>query len=146
MASITPTYNITFPALHATGLTQRRMSSNYQGSSATPHTIHRSLAPPKFPSYLKQTLYGKLAIEQYKYHQRKHDIKPLPNNSSRSNKRNAITLEEEQFEDLDLRLPTFWNLKDKSENIDVGTNGLDLSYNGKVFRYCGKETDFSCMN
>jgi hypothetical protein len=136
MASITPTYNTTFPALHATGLAHRRMSSNHQSSSATPPTIHWSLAPPKFPSYLKQTLYGKLAIEQYKYHQRKHDIKPL----GRFNKR-PINMEEEQLEDLDLRLPTFWNPKDKSKNIEVGSNGLDLLYIGKIFALmCGKPT------
>lgn len=109
-------------------------------------TIHRSLAPPKFPSYLKLTLYGKLAIEQYKYHQRKHEIKPLPNNNGRSSKQRGVNLEEEQLEDLDLRLPTFWNPKDKSKNIEVGSNGLDLSYIGKALQCWGKEIEFSCMN
>ncbi|RCI00445.1 hypothetical protein CU098_011082, partial [Rhizopus stolonifer] len=36
----------------------------------------------------------------------------------------------EVLETLDLRLPTFWNVKDKSKNIQVGSNGLDLSYIG----------------
>ncbi|KAI8378184.1 concanavalin A-like lectin/glucanase domain-containing protein [Choanephora cucurbitarum] len=79
--------------------------------------LARSLAPPKFPNYLKQTLYGKLVLEQYQYQQQKHEIK-------------STCSEKEQFETLDLRLPTFWNTKDKSRNIQIGMNGLDLSYIG----------------
>ncbi|CAO3649871.1 unnamed protein product [Mucor fragilis] len=127
MASITPTYNAAFPSLHQTGLiSQRRASAHHHPT--TPLFIQRSIAPPKFPSYLKQTLYAKLALEQYRFYQQKHEIKPLPNNAS---KKSATTcLEEEQLEELDLRLPTLWNSRDKSKNIEIGSNGIDLSYIG----------------
>lgn len=139
MASITPTYNAAFPALHQTGLTSQRRASAHHHPT-TPSFIQRSIAPPKFPSYLKQTLYGKLALEQYKFHQQKHEIKPLPNNV---NKKSTTTcLEEEQMEVLDLRLPTIWNAKDKSKNIEIGSNGIDLSYIGK---YIFSKNKF-CMN
>ncbi|KAI8639990.1 hypothetical protein BD408DRAFT_420470 [Parasitella parasitica] len=125
--SITPTYNASFPALHQSGLiSQRRASAHHHPTS--PSFIQRSIAPPKIPNYLKQTLYGKLALEQYRFHQQKHEIKPLPNNA---NKKSTTTcLEEKQLEELDLRLPTLWNPRDKSKNIEIGYNGIDLSYIG----------------
>ncbi|KAL9542792.1 hypothetical protein MBANPS3_008429 [Mucor bainieri] len=127
MASITPTYNAAFPSLHQTGLiSQRRASAHHHPT--TPSFIQRSIAPPKFPSYLKKTLYAKLALEQYRFYQQKHEIKPLPSNA---NKKSSTTcLEEEQLEELDLRLPTLWNARDKSKNIEIGSNGIDLSYIG----------------
>ncbi|KAG1104368.1 hypothetical protein G6F42_017100 [Rhizopus arrhizus] len=144
MASITPTYNAAFPSLHQTGLiSQRRPSAHHH--STTPSFIQRSIAPPKFPSYLKQTLYGKLAMEQYKFYQQKHEIKPLPNNTNK--KPNTTCLEQEQLEELDLRLPTLWNSRDKSKNIEIGSNGIDLSYIGfcaasnKVERLPGWDPD-----
>lgn len=128
MASITPTYNASFPSLHQTGLiSQRRASAHHHPT--TPSFIQRSIAPPRFPSYLKQTLYAKLALEQYRFYQQKHEIKPLPSNASK--KSTTTCLEEEQLEELDLRLPTLWNSRDKSKNIEIGSNGIDLSYIGK---------------
>jgi hypothetical protein len=124
MASITPTYNSAFPALYSVGITSNQRRKSALQSSAMPPTLHHSLAPPKYPNYLKQTLYGSLALEQYQLFQRKHNIKPI-----RGHK--PSTLEDEQLDELDLRLPTFWNSKDKSKNIEVGSNGLDLSYIGK---------------
>ncbi|GAN02390.1 ran-binding protein 10-like [Mucor ambiguus] len=127
MASITPTYNASFPSLHQTGLiSQRRASAHHHPT--TPSFIQRSIAPPKFPSYLKQTLYTKLALEQYKFYQQKHEVKPLPSNASK--KSSTTCLEEEQLEELDLRLPSLWNSRDKSKNIEIGSNGIDLSYIG----------------
>ncbi|PHZ15705.1 SPRY-domain-containing protein [Rhizopus microsporus ATCC 52813] len=38
--------------------------------------------------------------------------------------------QEHDLVNLDLRLPTFWNSKDKSKNIDVGSNGIELTYIG----------------
>lgn len=132
MSSVTPTYNSAFPALYTAGVTNNQnRQSIQQGSSAFPPVIPHSLVPPRFPSYLKQTKYGDIAFEQYNFHQHKHHLKtnnvrtqPLPKSS---------TLEDEQMEQLDLRLPTFWNSKDKSKNIEVGINGLDLSYIGTFF-------------
>ncbi|CEP11470.1 hypothetical protein [Parasitella parasitica] len=127
--SVTPTYNASFPALHQTGVVSQRRASTHHHPT-TPSFIQRSIAPPKIPSYLKQTLYAKLVLEQYKFHQQKHEIKPLPNNA---NKKSTTTLEEKQLEELDLRLPTLWNSRDKSKNIEIGYNGIDLSYIG----FCG---------
>ncbi|EPB86276.1 hypothetical protein HMPREF1544_06918 [Mucor circinelloides 1006PhL] len=67
-------------------------------------------------------------MEQYKFYQQKHEIKPLPNNTNK--KPNTTCLEQEQLEELDLRLPTLWNSRDKSKNIEIGSNGIDLSYIG----------------
>ncbi|KAI7907388.1 uncharacterized protein BX663DRAFT_495737 [Cokeromyces recurvatus] len=135
MASLTPTYNTAFPELHSTGHLQTRPPNQHRRSSGSHNSIQRSLIPPRFPSYLKQTLYGKLIKEQYEYYQTKHDVKSLMNNnthfSSTNNHKSIITRsEEEQWSELDLLLPTCWNPKDKSKNIEVGSNGLDLTYIG----------------
>lgn len=130
MSSEAPSYNSAFPALSASGLMNiQNRQSIQQGSSTFPRTIHHPLAPPKIPNYLKQTKYAALAMEQYNYQQNKYHLKPtsgciqpLPKSSP---------MEDEEMEQLDLRLPTFWNPKDKSKNIEVGVNGLDLSYSGK---------------
>ena len=128
MTSITPTYNTSFPALYSVGNTQHKRKSSHATTTALQH----SLAPPKYPPYLKQTLYGSLALEQYHHFQAHHHTHL-----------HTTDLEDEQWEMLDLRLPTFWNVKDKSKSIEVGSNGLDLSYVGKVFFFF-RHSDF-CM-
>ncbi|KAF7723012.1 hypothetical protein EC973_002428 [Apophysomyces ossiformis] len=35
------------------------------------------------------------------------------------------------LDELDLRLPTYWNHKDKDQHIEIGRNGLDLAYAGQ---------------
>lgn len=129
MTSLTPTYNSAFPALYSVGRlsSNQRRKSTHQ-TSAIPPVIYHLIAPPKIPSYLKQTLYGTLALEQYHYHQHKHNTKP-----TRTPTLVTSSLEDEQMDLLDLRLPTFWNSKDKSKNIEVGSNGLDLAYIGKLW-------------
>ncbi|KAG1409444.1 hypothetical protein G6F60_000662 [Rhizopus arrhizus] len=99
------TYNLAFPALLYPGLNNKKAKDNLQWS----------LTPPKYPDYLKLTLYGKLAVEQHNLHQHREAIK---------------TSLDEDFDELDLRLPTFWNSKDKSKNVEIGSNGLDLKYIG----------------
>jgi hypothetical protein len=101
------TYNLAFPALLYPGLNNKKAKDNSQWS----------LTPPKYPDYLKLTLYGKLAVEQHNLHQHREAIK---------------TTLDEDFDELDLRLPTFWNSKDKSKNVEIGSNGLDLKYIGKI--------------
>lgn len=154
MASISPTYSSAFPALYSASLTDnpRRTCTHQQGGSTAflPPTMHRCLAPPKYPSYLKQTLYGSLVLEQYNFDQRKHktSVNGRSNSSISSGTQHqqplpkTSTLEDEQMEQLDLRLPTFWNQKDKSRNIEVGNNGLDLSYIGKM-RMTKKKNKFA---
>ncbi|KAI8387051.1 concanavalin A-like lectin/glucanase domain-containing protein [Blakeslea trispora] len=121
---MTSAYNTAFPALYSTSTFMQPRQNTVQKDDLSLPLSHsptslpaRSSAPPKFPSYLKQTLYGKLVLEQYQYHQHKQETK-------------LTHSEKEQFEKLDLRLPTFWNMKDKSRNIQIGINGLDLSYIG----------------
>lgn len=57
----------------------------------------------KYPAYLKHTNYAHLVSEQCN--------------------KNLI-------EEIDLRLPQFWNKNDKAKYIDVGMNGYDLYYSG----------------
>lgn len=129
MTSLTPTYNSAFPALYSVGLSSNQRRKSTHQTSAIPPVIHHSIAPPKIPSYLKQTLYATLALEQYHYHQHKHNSK-LTRASSTPTLPKISNLEDEQLDLLDLRLPAFWNSKDKSKNIEVGSNGLDLAYIG----------------
>ncbi|KAI9362698.1 hypothetical protein BD770DRAFT_359510 [Pilaira anomala] len=100
----------------------KRSSSSYLTAT------HRSLVSPTYPSYLRQTLYENLALTQYNLHLHKQHLKPIPITLQPLS--DTSNLEEEQLIELDLRLPTAWNPKDKSSNIEVGSNGLDLSYTG----------------
>ncbi|ORZ01158.1 concanavalin A-like lectin/glucanase domain-containing protein [Syncephalastrum racemosum] len=72
-------------------------------------------SPPACPSYLHHTRYADLVSDQY-------------------NKRNAASDKAKaaaSFTDsLDLRLPSAWNPSDKSRHIEIGRNGLDLTYKG----------------
>lgn len=144
-SSISPTYSSSFPALHpvvtvinsSRSCTHQNFSNNSGSSTSLPLTMHcSSLTPPKYPSYLKQTFYGALALEQYRFDQKRHKaLVSRGASSSQQQQQQPIAktsvLEDEQMEQLDLRLPTFWNAKDKSRNIEVGNNGLDLSYIGQ---------------
>ncbi|CEG84156.1 hypothetical protein RMATCC62417_18001 [Rhizopus microsporus] len=107
---MTSTYNIAFPALLYPGLGSQKIKTN---TSSPPHW---SLAPPKYPSYLKLTLYGNLVTEQYN----------LMQHVQKTTQESTTAVKDKQEHDLanlDLRLPTFWNSKDKSKNIDVGRPG-----------------------
>lgn len=122
---MTSTYNIAFPALLYPGLGSQKIKTN---TSSPPHW---SLAPPKYPSYLKLTLYGNLVTEQYN----------LMQHVQKTTQESTTAVKDKQEHDLvnlDLRLPTFWNSKDKSKNIDVGSNGIELTYIG-TFCACNKQ-------
>ncbi|KAI9480948.1 MAG: hypothetical protein EXX96DRAFT_198396 [Benjaminiella poitrasii] len=71
-----------------------------------------SLAPPKYPQYLKYTHYANLVTEQYQQ------------------QRKRTSTYHDPLEDLDLRLPHYWNKHDKSKYLEVGLNGYDLQYVG----------------
>ncbi|KAI8386993.1 concanavalin A-like lectin/glucanase domain-containing protein [Blakeslea trispora] len=74
---------------------------------------HPFMTAPKYPAYLKHTRYASLVMEQYHHlsnKQRTHD----------------------SIETVDLRLPQYWNKNDKSRSIEVGMNGLDLSYQSSL--------------
>ncbi|KAF7721719.1 hypothetical protein EC973_004281 [Apophysomyces ossiformis] len=113
---------------------QTRKNPNHATSRKAP--VHHSLAPPKYPPYLKHTLYAELALEQYNYFQNKrYDVKPTrsvsglfkPDTAEDSRHRNTV---QNFWDDLELCLPTAWNVKDKSRNIEVSKSGLELTYIG----------------
>ncbi|KAI8078456.1 concanavalin A-like lectin/glucanase domain-containing protein [Thamnidium elegans] len=128
MAYATPIYDSGFPALDTTETMEKQNRQNAKQNSSANLKANRSLGRPKYPSYLKQAHYENILLEQYNLQLLKQRIKskhvPLQSLPKTS------CLEDDQLEELDLRLPTFWNTKDKSKNIEVGSNGLDLSYIG----------------
>ncbi|KAG0172023.1 hypothetical protein DFQ30_011312 [Apophysomyces sp. BC1015] len=113
---------------------QTKKNANHATIRKTP--IQHSLAPPKYPAYLKHTLYAELALEQYNYFQNKpYDFKPTrsipaifkPDSADDSRHQSSNQC---FWDNLELCLPTTWNIKDKSPNIQVGRNGLELTYVG----------------
>ncbi|ORY97455.1 concanavalin A-like lectin/glucanase domain-containing protein [Syncephalastrum racemosum] len=111
-------YSTAFPPLQSFPWSFPHHKKHAQhGSQQT--AFRQSLAPPKYPSYLKHTLYASLALEQYHYLQNlriAEHTKPTSSSSSSS------------ATSVDLRLPTCWNQKDKSNKVEIGRNGLDLTY------------------
>ncbi|KAI8391650.1 uncharacterized protein BYT42DRAFT_202909 [Radiomyces spectabilis] len=131
-----PSYSSAFPPLHSFPWTNSPQTKRHGHHPHSPGpSLQHSLAPPKYPSYLKQTHYGELALEQYNYIQSKHSKQWAHTTSSwKTNPPPAPTsppsLHEQFLDSLDLRLPSVWNPKDKSRHIEVEPNGLDLIYNG----------------
>ena len=173
-------YSSAFPPLQSIPLTfQQPYQNNHKKNAHNVNqhpSLYQSLAPPKYPAYLKQTLYADLVLEQYNYYQSKRAYFPSdPNNQRQHNQWNDYshnnsatttipTLAEASrkahndgsfstsssssstsssssqhvtywAEEVDLRLPTYWNQKAKSRHIEIGRNGLDLSYIGTVFNF-----------
>lgn len=129
------------------------------GGLPPPPALHQSLAPPKYPPYLKHTLYAELVLEQYNYLQSRRSFFPLPSSDHKSSSPVTTTQNRSasyhsvkeggtaaavkvltsapllfclSLERIDLRLPTCWNQNDKSRYIDIGRNGLDLTYSGII--------------
>lgn len=83
-------------------------SGSLGSSHASPFSFFTSLAPPKFPSYLKHTAYADIVLQQY----------------------NDRKCKKQPSSDMDLRLPQYWNKISKSRHpLQIGINGYDLSYN-----------------
>ncbi|KAI9264298.1 hypothetical protein BDA99DRAFT_508942 [Phascolomyces articulosus] len=175
-------YSSAFPPLQSIPLTFQQPYQNNPKKHAhhvNHHpSVYQSLAPPKYPAYLKHTLYADLALEQYNYYQSKRSFFPSDPNNPRNNNHHlwndysshtntsttttttttalpttAESASKNQLhgsyasgassssascsqnatfwaEQVDLRLPTCWNQKAKSRHIEIGRNGLDLSYIG----------------
>ncbi|CDS11854.1 hypothetical protein LRAMOSA04050 [Lichtheimia ramosa] len=131
----TASYSIAFPPLQPIPLSFPQHPKRTQHCHQLPPALQTPLVPPKYPSYLKQTLYADLVLEQYNlrqcrrssdqqhYHTRPHDLSPECRPPSSSSLSHCV-------QDIDLRLPTFWNRQAKPRYLEVGRNGLDLSYNG----------------
>lgn len=92
-------------------ITSNSSSSSNSSNTSSPLCFFAPLAPPKYPSYLKHTIYANLALEQY------NNLK-----SKRTHYNNNTN------GGIDLRLPQFWNKNIKSRHLEVGLNGYDLSY------------------
>ncbi|OBZ90270.1 Ran-binding protein 10 [Choanephora cucurbitarum] len=118
---MTTAYSSAFPPLQSfspwsipnnKNVTKRHSSpvtSTTHHCPANSQFVTTPLSPPKYPSYLKHTRYASLVMEQY------HHL---------LNKQRTY----DHIETTDLRLPQYWNKNDKSRSIEVGMNGLDLSY------------------
>ncbi|KAI9322578.1 hypothetical protein BX666DRAFT_1896447 [Dichotomocladium elegans] len=133
-ASSSPSYSAAFPPLQPIPISIPQQTKKTQHAGHPPALQH-SLIPPKYPSYLKQTLYADLVLEQFQYLQikrfpDKHHDMPFPDcrQVTRLPPRSTPLSFSFLSDDIDLRLPTFWNPKDKSRNIEIGRNGLDLTY------------------
>ena len=132
----TASYSIAFPPLQPIPLSFPQHPKRTQHCHQLPPALQTPLVPPKYPSYLKKTLYADLVLEQYNLRQcrrssdqqytRPHDLSPECRPPSTSSLSHCI-------QDIDLRLPTFWNRQAKPRYLEVGRNGLDLSYNGMFF-------------
>ncbi|KAI8984413.1 hypothetical protein BDF20DRAFT_986304 [Mycotypha africana] len=81
-------------------------------SATAMSTTATTIAPPKYPLYLRYTNYANLITEQYQHLQQKK-------------KRNAYyDYYNKELEEVDLRLPTFWN---KSKHSDLNVNCYDVT-------------------
>lgn len=97
--------------------------SSHSNNSNINYYSHSSFTPPKYPVYLKHTAYATLVNEQY------HHL-----HNKRNSRSNSCLEYNRELEEIDLRLPQYWNKKDKSRHLQVGLNGFDLHYNtGKYY-------------
>jgi hypothetical protein len=118
MTSTTSNYSLAFPPLPWAFTHSKKIRTTANTSKIN------CFAPPKYPFYLKHTTYATLVTEQYHH---------LHNKRSRFN--NCLEYNRE-LEEIDLRLPQYWNQKDKSRHLQVGLNGFDLLYSTGNTRVC----------
>jgi hypothetical protein len=127
--SSTASYSSAFPPLHSIPLAVTPSSKHKPWQTFYPPKP--SLLPPKYPFYLKNTNYSKLADEQYHQQCRiKKASKPIGAISSLFQKSEPSVQYDVALEQLDLRLPCFWNPNDKNASVDVSSDGIDASYSG----------------
>ncbi|KAG2180488.1 hypothetical protein INT44_003492 [Umbelopsis vinacea] len=125
----TAAYSSAFPPLHSIPLAVTPSNKHKPWQSFYPPKP--SLLPPKYPLYLKNTNYAKLADEQYHQQCRiKKASKPMGAISSLFHKSEPAVQYDAALEQLDLRLPCFWNPNDKSSLMDISSDGVDASYCG----------------
>lgn len=147
-------YHTAFPALQT--MPWPSPYSHHYPSSKKRHSIptssfQQSLSPPKPPAYLKHTQYAALVREQYQYQlQKRYDnTKKLMNDTQHQHQQQQthaeqhVSLNSEKLEDLDLRLPSFWNSVDKSRYLDIDKNGLGASYIGNSKKTTQRHTAYS---
>ncbi|CAM0142122.1 unnamed protein product [Umbelopsis sp. WA50703] len=121
-------YSSAFPPLHSIPLTNSHNKNKAWGTLYPPKP---SLLPPKYPAYLKNTNYSRLADEQYHQQCRiKKASRPIGAISSLFNKSEPSVQYDSALEELDLRLPCHWNPIDKNSSVTVSADGMDISYSG----------------
>ncbi|GAN09191.1 ran-binding protein 9 [Mucor ambiguus] len=128
--STASSYSSAFPPLQAFPWAFHKQPSFHHASptssapstpSSSHHSLHlfTALAPPKYPAYLKHTTYASLATDQYQHLQQKKK-------QSDSEDYNKDLVE------IDLRLPQYWNINDKSRHLQIGLNGYALAYHAHI--------------
>ncbi|KAK4515862.1 uncharacterized protein ATC70_010820 [Mucor velutinosus] len=128
-ATTASSYSSAFPPLQTFPWAFYKQSSFHHASPtssapSTPsshHPLHlfAALAPPKYPAYLKHTTYASLATDQFQHLQQKKK-------QSTSDDYNKELVE------MDLRLPQYWNINDKSRHLQIGLNGYELTYHAHI--------------
>lgn len=128
-SSLSNSYTSAFPALNSlpTFFQSRKRRGSY---NHTPCQHQHLLVPPKYPKYLKNTMFSDLVQEQYEAINKQHK-KQQPKENNNNNMEDSHELL--NWYDLDLRLPTVWNNNDKAKHIDVIGDGLELKYSGKIY-------------
>jgi hypothetical protein len=125
----TAAYSSAFPPLHSIPLAVTPSNKHKPWQALYPPKP--SLLPPKYPLYLKNTHFAKLADEQYHQQCRiKKASKPIGAISSLFHKPEPTVQYDAALEQLDLRLPCFWNPNDKSSLLELSSDGIDASYCG----------------
>ncbi|KAH8554030.1 hypothetical protein BGW37DRAFT_483215 [Umbelopsis sp. PMI_123] len=125
----TAAYSSAFPPLHSIPLAVTPSNKHKPWQALYPPKP--SLLPPKYPLYLKNTHFAKLADEQYHQQCRiKKASKPIGAISSLFHKPEPTVQYDAALEQLDLRLPCFWNSNDKSSLLELSSDGIDASYCG----------------
>lgn len=121
-------YSSAFPPLHSIPLTT---SANKNKAWGTLYPPKPSLLPPKYPAYLRNTNYSRLADDQYHQQCRiKKATKPIGAISSLFSKSEPSIQYDSALEQLDLRLPSHWTPSDKNSSAIVSTDGMDINYSG----------------
>lgn len=114
------TYSSAFPPLQSIPWSFNHKVNSMHHSM---NPIITPLAPPKYPTYLKHTSYADLVTEQY--------------DDSKRRRNTTTTTTTKEVEELDLRLPQFWHKSIKSSQLEIGSNGYDLTYiTGLLFVVC----------
>ncbi|KAL0087016.1 hypothetical protein F4703DRAFT_1978691 [Phycomyces blakesleeanus] len=95
--------------------------------TSTQTSPHHSKKLPTYPSYLKNTVYAALVKEQYEHQKIKRDRTKTSGIISTFRFKES---DDNPLDDMCLALPSSWNQLDKSFNIQIRKNSLDLFYTG----------------
>ncbi|KAI9321817.1 hypothetical protein BX666DRAFT_1032271 [Dichotomocladium elegans] len=93
----------------------------------------QSRGPPKYPAYLKDTVYATLVHEQYALYRSQF----TKQQTNRQRHEPLFAIDKLAPDSIitalishDLRLPTAWNPADKGEYVDISADCMELTYKG----------------